>query len=50
MSRNELIAGCLVALMVISGILINGFNSHQCKLEALKAGKNAEDIVRICGR
>lgn len=41
--------GLFLAIMAAGA----GYSEHtkgQCKIETIKAGKSAEDIVKICGR
>ena len=51
MSRNDLIAACAIAAMLLVGMLTNSYLNHQCKIEALKAGvTKGDEVVRMCGR
>lgn len=41
--------GLFLALMAI-GAGVSEYNKGQCRIEAMKVGKSAEDIVKICGK
>lgn len=48
MSRNELILTGIIAVLVIAALSFWGYNGHQCKLEAIKAGLKGDEIRKSC--
>jgi len=48
MNRGELILAGFVALLIIGGISLNTYQINSCRMEALKAGRNAEEISKVC--
>jgi len=48
MSRVEAILSGVVAAMIIAGLTFWGYQGHQCKIEAIKAGVKAEEIRKAC--
>jgi len=48
MNKTEAILFGVVAAMVIAGLSFWGYQDHQCKIEAIKAGVKAEEIRKAC--
>ena len=48
MVRWYAIAMIAFVISMFSSLIIEAYMTGQCKIEALKAGKSAEDIAKIC--
>ena len=48
MNRYEAIMVGVLGVVLISGFVFWGYQGHQCKIEAIKAGMKGEEVVKAC--
>lgn len=48
MERHEAILAGIVAAIIVSALTFWGYQGHQCKIEAIKAGMKGDDVVKAC--
>lgn len=44
-----MISAALIFCAMFAGIGVSEYNKSQCRIEAIKAGMDAESIVKTCG-
>lgn len=48
MARHEAILSGVVAVVFILAFAFWGYQSHLCKVEAIKAGMKGEEVLKAC--
>lgn len=48
MEKYMAIALAVFFVCMFGGLALEGYQKSQCRVEAMKAGKSAEDIAKIC--
>lgn len=48
MDRNEAILVGVIGVVLVLALTFWGYQGHQCKLEAIKAGMKGDEVVKAC--